>query len=37
MPTDDEENDDAHAALAATGLTLLRAWAAGPDPMIEVV
>jgi DeoR family transcriptional regulator, fructose operon transcriptional repressor len=29
--TDDEENDDAHAALAATGLTLLRARAAGPD------
>jgi DeoR family glycerol-3-phosphate regulon repressor len=30
--TDDEENDDAHAALAAAGLTLLRARAAGPNP-----
>ena len=35
--TDDEENKDAHAALAATGLALLRARAAAPDPMIEAV
>jgi DeoR family transcriptional regulator, fructose operon transcriptional repressor len=35
--TDDGENDDAHAALAAAGLTLLSARAAGPDPMIAAV